>query len=112
MARRLPCCVCCSVGRLSQIRAATENRRPPVSHSLTKALTRRDALAMLTLALTVAPLSARALVAPAAPASLALPVSDLLSFDPSLRKDPEGGSLFNLAFRVDAREVANTLEHL
>ena len=69
---------------------------------VTKALTRRDTLAMLTLALTLGPVSARALIAPATPASLALPVSDLLTFDPQVRKNADGTVVFNLAFRVDA----------
>ncbi len=76
---------------------------------VTKALTRRDTLAMLTLALTLGPVSARALIAPATPASLALPVSDLLTFDPQVRKNADGTVVFNLAFRVDAAET-NTIQ--
>ena len=58
------------------------------------------------------PTTARALVAPVAPVSLALPVSDLVTFDPQVRKDAQGAAVFNLAFRADSAETAKILGNL
>lgn len=79
---------------------------------MSKVISRRQALIGLAAGLVVVPSVSFAARRQESPTVARLEVADLVTFDPIVRKDPNGDTRFNLAFRTGAMQTGRVFELL